>query len=92
MNKKVVTTKYEGKTIGKKRELQIPLLSLEPANAAYAENNSVRTCVKHHKKDSFNPSIIFNDLYVVLISVAYPDSGSGIRCLFDSWIRDPAYA
>jgi hypothetical protein len=28
--------------------------------------------------------------FVVLVgSVAVPDPGSGIRCLFDPWIRDP---
>jgi hypothetical protein len=52
------------------------LLSLEPVNAAY---------VKKFLK-SINH---FNDLYVVLTSVADPDSGSKIRCLFDPWIRDP---
>jgi hypothetical protein len=27
--------------------------------------------------------------YTVCISVADPDPGSGIRCLFDPWIPDP---
>jgi hypothetical protein len=28
---------------------------------------------------------------IILTSVADPDPGSGIRCLFDPWIRDPEW-
>jgi hypothetical protein len=31
----------------------------------------------------------FCAVFLVLYSVADPDPGSGIRCLFDPWIRDP---
>jgi hypothetical protein len=29
--------------------------------------------------------------FTIFCSVAEPDPGSGIRCLFDPWIRDPEY-
>ncbi len=39
-----------------------------------------------------NFAMYYSHTQVRRISVADPDSGSGNRCLFDPWIRDPGWA
>ncbi len=36
-------------------------------------------------------NLAVTSLLLSLTSVADPDTGSGIRCLFDPWIRDPEW-
>jgi hypothetical protein len=40
--------------------------------------------------ESTGPEDRFSRL-IILASVADPDPGSGIGCLFDPWIRDPGW-
>jgi hypothetical protein len=66
--------------------------------ARLMEQQAILEKVQHiHLRHKISPFLtkknsqkfIFGYIRSVPVSVADPDPGSGIRCLFDPWIRDP---
>ncbi len=56
----------------------------------FLEDDNPSLPIKNLPVTSF-PSQLVTDITKLAYSVADPDSGSGIQCRFDPWIREPGW-